>query len=94
MQVGPALTDTDAHTLRGGHQVRTTSNPAFRNLPAGQGGGYASFDRQAGMMGGTAAYADQAGVSYGRDDPISNVSDPIQEDTTRRSSRSPAGAID
>jgi uncharacterized YccA/Bax inhibitor family protein len=48
--------------------VRTTSNPAFRNLPSGQGGGYASFDRQAGMMGGTAAYADQAGVSYGRAD--------------------------
>jgi uncharacterized YccA/Bax inhibitor family protein len=47
--------------------VRTSSNPAFRNLPAGQGG-YASFDRQGGMMGGAAAYTDmqasQAG--YGR----------------------------
>ena len=47
--------------------MRTSSNPAFRNLPAGQGG-YASFDRQGGMMGGAAAYADmqasQAG--YGR----------------------------
>jgi uncharacterized YccA/Bax inhibitor family protein len=47
-------------------QVRTSSNPAFRNLPAGQGGGYASFDRQAGMMGGVSAYADRAGVGYGR----------------------------
>ncbi|WP_214364254.1 Bax inhibitor-1/YccA family protein [Pseudonocardia sp. H11422] len=37
--------------------MRTTSNPAFRNLPAGQGGGYASFNRQGGMMGGGAAYA-------------------------------------
>ena len=48
--------------------MRTSSNPAFRNLPAGQGGGNASFDRQAGMMGGTAAYADRAGVDYGRAD--------------------------
>jgi uncharacterized YccA/Bax inhibitor family protein len=48
--------------------VRTSSNPAFRNLPTGQGGGYATFDRQGGMMGGAAAYADQAasGVGYGR----------------------------
>jgi uncharacterized YccA/Bax inhibitor family protein len=45
--------------------VRTTSNPAFRNLPAGRGG-YATFDRQAGAMGGISAYADQAGVGYGR----------------------------
>ena len=48
--------------------MRTSSNPAFRNLPTGQGGGYATFDRQGGMMGGAAAYADtqatQAG--YGR----------------------------
>ena len=48
--------------------MRSTSNPAFRNLPAGQGGGNATFDRQAGMMGGTAAYADRAGVDYGRAD--------------------------
>jgi uncharacterized YccA/Bax inhibitor family protein len=48
--------------------VRTTSNPAFRNLPGGQNGGYATFDRQAGMMGGTAAYTDRAGVGYGRAD--------------------------
>jgi uncharacterized YccA/Bax inhibitor family protein len=48
--------------------VRTSSNPAFRNLPTGQGGGYASFDRQAGMMGGVSAYADRAGVGYGRAD--------------------------
>ena len=46
--------------------MRTTSNPAFRNLPAGQGGGHATFDRQAGMMGGVSAYADGAGVDYGR----------------------------
>jgi uncharacterized YccA/Bax inhibitor family protein len=45
--------------------VRTSSNPAFRNLPAGQGG-LASFDRQAGMMGGTAAHAGRAGVDPGR----------------------------
>jgi hypothetical protein len=35
--------------------VRTSSNPAFRNLPTGQGG-YATFDRQGGAMGGAAAY--------------------------------------
>jgi uncharacterized YccA/Bax inhibitor family protein len=46
--------------------VRTSSNPAFRNLPAGPAGGYAGFDRQAGMMGGTSAYADRADVGYGR----------------------------
>ncbi|MFC4947006.1 Bax inhibitor-1/YccA family membrane protein [Pseudonocardia sp. GCM10023141] len=51
--------------------MRTSSNPAFRNLPSGQGG-YATFDRQGGAMGGamggTAAYADaQAGsVDHGR----------------------------
>lgn len=38
--------------------MRTSSNPAFRNLPNGQGGGYASFDRQGGAMSGAAAYAD------------------------------------
>ncbi|WP_181779969.1 Bax inhibitor-1/YccA family protein [Pseudonocardia pini] len=38
--------------------MRTSSNPAFRKLPSGQGG-YATFDRQGGgMMGGGAAYAD------------------------------------
>ncbi|MHA6796658.1 Bax inhibitor-1/YccA family protein [Pseudonocardia bannensis] len=37
--------------------MRTSSNPAFRNLPAGQGGGYADFNRQGGMMGGGAAFA-------------------------------------
>ena len=36
--------------------MRTTSNPAFRNLP--QQGGYANFDRQAGAMGAGAAAAD------------------------------------
>ena len=48
--------------------MRTSSNPAFRNLPTGQGGGYATFDRQGGAMGGAAAYADaQAAQSgYGR----------------------------
>jgi uncharacterized YccA/Bax inhibitor family protein len=48
-------------------QVRTSSNPAFRNLPTGQGGGYATFDRQGGAWGG-AAYADaeSAQVGYGR----------------------------
>ena len=47
--------------------MRTSSNPAFRNLPTGQGG-YATFDRQGGAMGGAAAYADAqaAGVEYGR----------------------------
>jgi uncharacterized YccA/Bax inhibitor family protein len=43
--------------------VRTSSNPAFRNLPGGQGG-YATFDRHGGAMGG-AAYADTT-VGYGR----------------------------
>jgi uncharacterized YccA/Bax inhibitor family protein len=45
--------------------VRTSSNPAFRNLPGGQGG-YATFDRGSGMAGGTAAHADSAPVGYGR----------------------------
>jgi uncharacterized YccA/Bax inhibitor family protein len=47
--------------------VRTSSNPAFRNLPSGQGG-YATFDRGSGMAGGTAAYADGAQVGVGRAD--------------------------
>jgi uncharacterized YccA/Bax inhibitor family protein len=48
--------------------VRTSSNPAFRNLPTGQGGGYATFDRQGGAMGGAAAYTDAqaAQLGYGR----------------------------
>ena len=45
--------------------MRTSSNPAFRNLPAGQGG-YATFDRGSGMAGGTAAHADSVPVGYGR----------------------------
>ena len=47
--------------------MRTSSNPAFRNLPGGQGGGYATFDRQGGAMGGN-AYADAraAQVGFGR----------------------------
>jgi uncharacterized YccA/Bax inhibitor family protein len=47
--------------------VRSSSNPAFRNLPT-QGGGYATFDRQGGAMGGAAAYADarSSQVEYGR----------------------------
>jgi uncharacterized YccA/Bax inhibitor family protein len=47
--------------------VRSSSNPAFRNLPT-QGGGYATFDRQGGAMGGAAAYSDAqaAEVGYGR----------------------------
>jgi len=47
--------------------VRSSSNPAFRNLPAGQGG-YATFDRGSGMAGGTAALADRAEVGIGRAD--------------------------
>nr|WP_239028702.1 Bax inhibitor-1/YccA family protein [Pseudonocardia acidicola] len=37
-------------------------------MPGGQGGGYATFDRQGGMMGGGAAYADARAsqVGYGR----------------------------
>lgn len=34
--------------------MRSSSNPAFRNLPTGQGGGYASFNRMGGAAGGTA----------------------------------------
>ncbi|MFP5023054.1 Bax inhibitor-1/YccA family protein [Pseudonocardia phyllosphaerae] len=39
--------------------MRSTSNPAFRNLPTQQGGGYAGFGGGSGggMMGGTTAYA-------------------------------------
>lgn len=48
--------------------MRTSSNPAFRNLPTGQGGGYANFDRQGGAMGGAAAYADSrtSRIDHGR----------------------------
>ena len=46
--------------------MRTSSNPAFRNLPGGQRG--ATLDRQGGMMGGAAASTDAAAgqVQYGR----------------------------
>ena len=50
--------------------MRTSSSPAFRNLPAGQGG-YATFDHGSGMAGGTAAYADSAPVGYGRAEAVS-----------------------
>ena len=53
--------------------MRSSSNPAFRNLPSGQGG-YATFDRQGGALGGAAAYADaQAGArrSPGAPAPVS-----------------------
>ena len=48
--------------------MRSSSNPAFRKLPQGQTGGYATFDRQGGAMSGAAAYADSqaAQVGYGR----------------------------
>lgn len=50
--------------------MRTSSNPAFRNLPQGQGnGGYATFDRQGGgAMSGASAYADSRAsqVEHGR----------------------------
>ena len=47
--------------------MRSSSNPAFRNLPAGQGG-HATLDRGSGMAAGTAAYADRAQVGFGRAD--------------------------
>ena len=56
--MNPALNSTDAHNASEEEQVRSSSNPAFRNLPSGQGG-YATFDRQGGALGGTAAYADR-----------------------------------
>ena len=49
--------------------MRSSSNPAFRNLPSGGSGGYATFDRQGGgAMSGAAAYADTqtSQVEYGR----------------------------
>jgi uncharacterized YccA/Bax inhibitor family protein len=50
--------------------VRSSSNPAFRNLPKGQAGGsangsWAGFDRQGGAMGGAAAYADTQASQVG-----------------------------
>ena len=57
--MNPALNSTDAHNASEEEQVRSSSNPAFRNLPSGQGG-YATFDRQSGALGGNAAYADSA----------------------------------
>src|SRR3954453_16831925 len=47
-------------------QVRTSSNPAFRNLPGGQGG-YAGFGPQAGgPVGGPAGLGDPAACGGGR----------------------------
>jgi uncharacterized YccA/Bax inhibitor family protein len=47
-------------------KVRTSSNPAFRNLPTGQGG-YAGFDRMGGAAGGAAAYRQsQAPTGFGQ----------------------------
>ncbi|TCK26597.1 Bax inhibitor-1/YccA family protein [Pseudonocardia endophytica] len=65
--------------------MRSTSNPAFRNLPSGQGG-YASFGSSGGgLMGGGAAYADTQASQrsdYGRagtgDRPIT-VDDIVQK---------------
>lgn len=47
--------------------MRTSSNPAFRNLPSNGQGGYAGLDRAGSALGG-AAYADMAGqpVEHGR----------------------------
>jgi uncharacterized YccA/Bax inhibitor family protein len=59
------LDSTDAHDASEEEQVRSSSNPAFRNLPTGQGG-YATFDRQGGAAGASAAYADSmaGGIDY------------------------------
>ncbi|MGI8799556.1 MAG: Bax inhibitor-1/YccA family protein [Pseudonocardia sp.] len=48
--------------------MRGSSNPAFRNLPVGQQGGYATFDRNAGAAGGMAGATDMyaSGADYGR----------------------------
>ncbi len=48
--------------------MRTSSNPAFRNLPSNGQGGYASFNSAGGALGGAAAYADHASqdVEFGR----------------------------
>ena len=45
--------------------MRTSSNPAFRNLPVGQAGGHATFDRQGGVAGGSAAYTDARAAQAG-----------------------------
>ena len=46
--------------------MRTSSNPAFQNLPTGQGG-YAGFDRVGGAAGGAAAYRQmESPTGYGR----------------------------
>jgi uncharacterized YccA/Bax inhibitor family protein len=66
-------------------KVRSTSNPAFRNLPSGPGG-YASFGSSGGgLMGGGAAYADAQSsqqVAHGRagtgDRPIT-IDDIVQK---------------
>jgi len=62
------LNGSNTRELSEEEQVRSSSNPAFRNLPKGQAGGYATFDRQGGAVGSAAAYADSraAQVGYGR----------------------------
>jgi uncharacterized YccA/Bax inhibitor family protein len=55
------LNSTDAQDASEEEQVRTSSNPAFRNLPGGQGGGPAGFGPQGGPMGGAPDVAPGAG---------------------------------
>ena len=51
--------------------MRTSSNPAFRNLPTGQGG-YAGFDRMGAAAGGAAAYRQtEAPTGFGQARPRS-----------------------
>jgi len=77
--------------------VRTSSNPAFRNLPAGQGGP-ANFNRQGGMMSGAAGYTDMRSsqVGYGRaaagERPIT-IDDVVQKTAISAGSALVAGAL-
>jgi uncharacterized YccA/Bax inhibitor family protein len=59
------LNGTDAQHASEEEQVRTSSNPAFRNLPGGQGGGYAGFGPQGDATGrapDTAPRGDRSGI--------------------------------
>src|SRR4051812_3604934 len=69
-------------------QVRTSSNPAFRNLPGGQGG-YAGFGAQGGAMGGPAGIGEPAARGAG---PVEAGQRPLTVDDVVTKTAITAGA--
>jgi uncharacterized YccA/Bax inhibitor family protein len=69
-------------------QVRTSSNPAFRNLPGGQGG-YAGFGAQGGAVGGPAGLGEPAARGAG---PVEAGQRPLTVDDVVTKTAITAGA--